>query len=242
MRKVAWFTAFAFALNCSGFAASASTSIPSLRHDRILGSLASTAVMRERVQAHEARLARAGALIGLTPDEFAAWRSQILTSPSLSYVELPHHLNAMTGFSVRRGVYVIRDVDIPTSYGWEIDLDEPAAHRALALYLPSDCGNLSLLKKPARVLALATERPPLPPPFHTARPTPPPVVAAIQTTPAPVLTPAPVVLVHHHPSILPYVGIAALGGVIYLLQNHCTCPSPPPGYYYISGDCRKIPR
>ena len=170
MRKVTWFIAFAFALNCSGFAAFASTSIPSLRHDRILGSLASTSVMRERAQAREARLARAGVLIGLTPDEFAAWRTQILSSPSLSYVELPHHLDAMTGYSARRGVYVIHDVDIPTSYGWEVDLDEPAAHRTLALYLPSDCGNLSLLKKPARVLALATERPPLPPPFHTARP------------------------------------------------------------------------
>ena len=231
-----------FAFQASGLSvAAASVTITSLHHERILGTLASTSVMRAKVRSHGGRLAESATLIGLTGDEYVAWHEKILNSPSLAYVRIPRHLDAMTGYSERRGgVYVLRDIDIPPAYGWEVDLSEPG--RTLALYLPADCGNLSLLKKPARVEAMST-RPPLPPPFH---PTPPPApIAAAPPTPAPPPRPtaAPVAIapppVVHHGSIWPYVGLAVLGAGIGLLVSHCTCPSPPPGFEYIHGSCAK---
>ncbi len=239
--KVAWFAALLSALNASDLGAMASTSIPSLHHDRILGPLASTALMRERVANDGGRLARAAALIGLSPGDFARWRKQILASATLAYVEIPHHLDAMTGYSERRGVYVIRDVDIPKSYGWEIDIYQ--TFRTLAIYLPADCGNLSLLKKPARLGHVETLSripvptiAPTPPPSPTPSPTPTPEPSPTPTpTPAPPAV-APVAAVHHI-TILPYLGAALVGGLIYLIENHCTCPTPPAGYYYAGGYC-----
>jgi len=242
----AWLAVLVFALNGSGLEALATTSIPSLRHDRVLGSLPSTAIMRERVAARDVRLARAAALIGLTPTEYVRWRTQILSSAKPAYVEIPHHLDAMTGYSTRRGVYVIRDLDIPKSYGWEVDLDEPG--RTLAIFLPADCGNLSLLKKPARLISAARTTPPATPP-PTPPPTPEPTpVATPPPTPVPTPPPTPVPVappvapVVHHLTILPYLGAALVGGIITILESHCTCPSPPAGYAYTSGYCKRLNR
>jgi len=240
MQFVARLLVFLFAFQASGLTvAQASITITSLHHDRILGTLASTSVMRAKVLSHGGRLAESATLIGLTGDEYVAWHTQILNSQSLAYGPIPRHLDAMTGWSARRGgVYVLRDVDIPPAYGWEVDLSEPG--RTLAIYLPADCGNLSLLKKPARVEAMST-RPPLPPPFHP--PPPPAPIAATPPTPAPILPPAPVAIAPppavHHGSILPYIGLALIGAGIGLAVSHCTCPSPPPGFEYIHGSCAK---
>jgi hypothetical protein len=244
MLKVGCLAALIAVLNASSFEAVASTTIPSLRHDRILGSLPSTAIMRERVAANEDRLARAGALIGLSPGEFATWYARILASPKPAYVEIPHHLDAMTGYSERRGVYAIRNVDIPKSYGWEIDIYQ--TFRTLAIYLPADCGNLSLLKKPARVtehVQVVPTIPPTPPPTPSPEPTPSPTLEP-SPTPTPTPTPAPIESVApaatHHITILPYVGAALVGGLIYLIENHCTCPGPPAGYFYSGGYCAHV--
>jgi len=186
------------ALSSIGLPALAQTvSRTSLHRDCILGDLTSTSVMNDRVRYYNARLARAAELIGLTAAEYRAWRSQILYSQSIAYVEVPHHLDAMTGLSTRHGgIYMVRNTDLPSGYGWEVDLDEP--NRTLALYLTDDCGNLSLLTKPGRVVAVATPRPPLPLPFHESwsppLPARPPIpsltltpVAAGSAPPAPVV-------------------------------------------------------
>ena len=197
---------------CSGIPALASTVIPTLHRDQLLGETSSRVEIQHRVAANEGRLAMAGSEMGLTPREFAEFlRTFKQTKPA--WVTLPRHLDAMSAIHRNGNVYIVRDVVIPAgSSGWEVDLHEP--HQLVRLFMPASCGNLSVIRTP--IVVHLAKRPPLPPRhIETAAASPPP------PTPAPVAAEAFPPPPHHNAGIF-----ALLGGIIWLLIGS---PGPGPG-------------
>jgi len=155
----------------------------------LLGASSSTKQLRERVARNEGVLSAAGVRLGLTTAQYAQFRAAIDGS-RLAWVTVPRHLDAMSWQGAGR-VYVIKDVVIPAgTHGWEVDL--PAGRSVLALYMPATCGNLSILRKqapvvaerpPTHVEALSVAPPPAPVPVETTPPA--PVVAAVPPVVAP---------------------------------------------------------
>jgi hypothetical protein len=155
----------------------------------LIGQVASTQALENDVTEKRALFEAAGSQLGLTPAEFQQFARRI-RNRNFSYVVIPRHLDAMSWRSGGR-VHVLHDVMIPAhTMGWEIDLAERG--QIVALFIPNKCGNLSLLRKPAPVLAnrpnvkaVAVAPPPTPTPIPPP-PTPAPSIApAIAPTPAP---------------------------------------------------------
>jgi hypothetical protein len=116
----------------------------------LIGRVASTRQLQTDVDKQRSLFFAAGRGLGLTTGEFALF-AQRIARRELTYVVIPRHLDAMTWRSNGR-VHVVRDVVIPPdTMGWEVDLREPS--RILALFIPNACGNLSLLRKPAPLVA-----------------------------------------------------------------------------------------
>lgn len=150
----------------------------------LLGVSSSTAQMRARVAENAGIVAAAAAKIGLTPNQYAQFRAAIASS-RVAWVRVPRHLDAMSWQSGGT-VYVLHDVVIPAgTNGWEVDVRDH--DRILALYLPAKCGNLSLVRKAAPVLAHR------PDPVRVAalNVAPPPVVPAVPAPSVPAAPPAP---------------------------------------------------
>lgn len=199
----------------------------------LLGTSTSTAEMRERVAHNERMVATAATRIGLTPSEYAQFRTAIASS-HVAWVTVPRHLDAMSWQSGGT-VYVLHDVVIPAgTNGWEVDVR--AHHQLLALYMPAKCGNLSVVRKSVPVVAIRRPRPVrvaalkvTPPETNVASA---PIAAAPASVPAPAAIPddsSPAVPVtvaaaefppvaaasaHHLPLFLAplLVGLAALTG------------------------------
>ena len=200
------------------------TEIAELGSAPLLGTSASTAEMRDRVARNEGVVSLAATKLGLTPGEYAQFRSAIQDS-HVAWVTVPRHLDAMSWLGGNR-VYVLHDVRIPAgTNGWEVDVR--SGGQILALYMPAKCGNLSLVRKavpmvaqrrtiPTRVAGLVVTQPAevVPPVVVAAAPVPddtapPPVVAQS------VFPPAPAAGTHHALFLAPLLfALAALSGGI----------------------------
>ena len=158
----------------------------------LIGQVASTQQLQNDVSKQRDIFEAAGLQLGLTPAEFTQFEGQIARR-RLTYVVIPRRLDAMSWRSGGR-VHVLHDVLIPANtMGWEVDLREH--DRILALFIPNKCGNLSLLRKPAPLLAAAPmvkdfAIAPAPSPVPTLAPTPAPAATPVPT-PAVAPTPAP---------------------------------------------------
>jgi hypothetical protein len=116
----------------------------------LLGTSTSTVQMRERVAQNEGMVSAAADRIGLTRNEYAQFHAAIESS-HVAWVTVPRHLDAMSWQSGGT-VYVLHDVIIPAgTNGWEVDVK--SHNQILALYMPVKCGNLSLVRKAASVIA-----------------------------------------------------------------------------------------
>lgn len=152
----------------------------------LVGEITSTAQLQTDVARERRIFEKAGEKLGLTPDEYARFETQ-LEAKRLTYVTLPRHLDAMSWSSGGR-VYVLRDVLIPANTkGWEIDLHE--GRMVVALFVPARCGNLSIVRKTLPLIAQATPRPAVEA-AATAAPAPAPA-QVVALPPAPQATPAP---------------------------------------------------
>jgi hypothetical protein len=188
----------------------------------LLGTSTSTAEMRARVARNEGIVSAAALKLGLTPGEYAQFHAAIDQS-RVAWVTIPRHLEAMSWQGGGK-VYVLHNVIIPNgTHGWEVDI--PSRNHVLALYMPAKCGNLSLLRKPAKLIVRRVARPPV---VATALIVPPPqtVVADAQVQAPPDDTPAPAPVVaqstfppvaapaHHSALFLAPLlfGLAALSG------------------------------
>lgn len=221
------------------------TVIAELGTSPLLGTSTSTAEMRARVDGNAHMVSTAAARIGLTPAEYAQFRAAI-DSSHVAWVTVPRHLDAMT-WQAGGTVYVLHDVVIPAgTNGWEVDIR--AHDQIIALYMPAKCGNLSVVRKAApvvasrphhvRVAALKVTPPeadvaPAPVAAVTA-PVPAPAVIPDDTPPAAPVTVAaaefpPVVAAaaHHTPFFLAPIlfGLAALSGG----GNNGSGPGAPAG-------------
>jgi hypothetical protein len=210
------------------------TVVSQLGEAPLLGSSSSTAQMRANVARNEGVLSAAATKLGLTSNQYALFRAE-LASSRVSWVTVPRHLDAMTWQGNGR-VYALHDVMIPANTrGWEVDLPDGNG-RVLALYMPALCGNLSILRKsaplvahhapPTRVAALAATPPAPPPPVEAApapvAPAPPAPPVPNDQAPAPPATVAqaafpPVAAAAAHGGLLPLLvpllaGVAALSG------------------------------
>jgi hypothetical protein len=174
-----------FAL-CVSPAIARPTVIAELGTAPLLGTSTSTAEMRARVARNEGIVSAAAVRLGLTAGEYAQFHAAIDAS-RVAWVTVPRHLDSMTWQAGGR-VYALHDVVIPSgTHGWEVDV--PERNTVLALYMPAKCGNLSLVRRPARVIA----RRPAPVHVAVAPPVvaPPVVVAAAPAPPPPDDAPAP---------------------------------------------------
>lgn len=214
------------------------TVIAELGASPLLGTSTSTAQMRARVAHNEGIMSAAAAKIGLTTGEYAQFRAAI-DSSRVAWVTVPRHLDAMTWQSGGT-VYALHDVVIPAgTHGWEVDV--PSHGHILALYMPAKCGNLSLVRKsapvvavrhPARVAALKVVPPvaaaPLPvaaPPADIPDDTPAPVPATVAVADFP-----PAVATHRPFFLAPLLfGLAALAGNGGGPTQAAPLPPPVPG-------------
>jgi hypothetical protein len=146
----------AFTVLCAAPALAKPTVIAELGTAPLLGTSRSTAEMRALIARNEGLMSAAAVRLGLTTGEYAQFNAAIADS-HVAWVTVPRHLDAMT-WQADGHVYAIHNVIIPKhTNGWEVDV---AAHGAvLALYMPAKCGNLSLVRRPARVLARRTVKP-----------------------------------------------------------------------------------
>jgi hypothetical protein len=116
----------------------------------LLGTSTSTAQMRARVARNEGVVSAAAVKLGLTAGQYAQFHAAIDQS-RVAWVTVPRHLEAMSWQGGGK-VYVLHDVIIPANtHGWEVDI--PSHGQILALYMPAKCGNLSLVRKPVKVIA-----------------------------------------------------------------------------------------
>jgi hypothetical protein len=157
---------------CAAPALAKPTVIAELGTAPLLGTSTSTAEMRASVARNEGIVSAAAVRLGLTAGEYAQFHAAIDES-RVAWVTVPRHLDSMTWQAGGR-VYALHDVIIPSgTHGWEVDV--PSKSGVLALYMPAKCGNLSLVRRPARAIAHYRVAP-----MH---------IAAV-ATPAPVVTPA----------------------------------------------------
>ncbi len=188
-------------------AQAAPTVIARLGAAPLLGSSASTAQLRARVDAAGSRVALAAAELGLSDSEYRAFRTALF-SHRLPWGILPRHLDAMA-FYRADGVHVLHDVLIPVkTFGWEVDIAE--AGQTVRVIVPATCGNLSVLRAfhpaiashPAQRVAASVEHaaPATPTPSATQSPSPAPSASASpQSTETPAPSPSPTTVASETP-------------------------------------------
>jgi len=121
----------------------------------LIGQIDSTQSLQADVARNESLFEDAGSKLGLSTQEYLQLRDRIATS-RLAYVTIPRHLDAMT-WSLNGRVKVLHDVIIPANTkGWEADIKENG--QIVALFIPNKCGNLSLIRRPAPVVAALPTR------------------------------------------------------------------------------------
>ncbi len=181
----------------------------------LLGEIASTPQLQETFARQDSVLAQASDEIGLTSSQYAQVRRAV-ASGTARYVELPRHIDAMSG--LRRGhVFVVHNIRIPSGvYGWEVDVNEP--NDVMQVYVPNRCGNISYVRvHRTQVMAMA--------PVHHVLPA--QRVAAAIPIPSPVTieTPAPLpsvvalaapeaVAATHHLALIPWLIGGLIGGIL----------------------------
>ena len=170
--------------------------------------------------------------IGMTPQEYAEFRNALLDGKAV-YVRLPHRMDAMAGS--RRGyVYAVHNAVLTQDVmGWKVQLADGAQ-----VYVPQICGNLSILRGHAPVVASVKHAPkhvafvpsvkPVPVPETPVTFAPPPEAPEVpEELP---LTAAPVAPVTGggFPGFL--VGLPIIGGIISSINHPTTntAPTPPP--------------
>ena len=200
--------------------ASARVVVATLGRDPVLGSLQSKGDLQRAVRNHPALFRQASVLAGLTDQQSQQAMAQIQAG-HVRYITLPQHLDRMTWGSPN--VHVLDDVVIPPgTKGWEVDLK--SGRKITALLIPAACGNVSVIHRMApRVVAMATPRPPLPPPY--VRPTAAPVPPAPAPVETPVPAPPPETAVHRAaavPWFLPLLGL------IFFTHTPSSTNGPPP--------------
>ncbi len=173
----------------------------------------STAELKQDFRDRAPIFAEAGEKLGMSPREYDRFRVAIETTTP-PYVEIPRHLDAMTGYWAG-SVHVLKDVLIPKhTYGWEVSIPERGT--TLVVYVPNKCGNVSFIRRitphvaarkivPAPVANIA---PPAPVPVAVAPAAAPAVVAPAAA--APVGSELPIAAVSHGAGLLPYVGAAII--------------------------------
>ena len=162
----------------------------------LLGRSDSTQALRAKMNRNEARLSTAATMLGLTLQEYRAFRASLATKTP-GWGVLPRHLEVMA-FYRSDGVHVLQNVIIPArTYGWEVDVDE--GDQTLRVLIPASCGNLSVLRQfhpavaarvvppPSRVAASVEQATPSPAPAAAAAavPTPIPSTSPSEQSPAP---------------------------------------------------------
>ncbi|MDQ2908785.1 MAG: hypothetical protein M3R44_05460, partial [Candidatus Eremiobacteraeota bacterium] len=92
---------------------------------------------------HAKRFSDAAARIGLTPDEYREFRTDLLDG-KVRYVTLPRRLDAMSG-NRAGSVYAVKNAYMTSSIqGWRVALAD-----GNVVYVPQLCGNISLLRHAA---------------------------------------------------------------------------------------------
>jgi len=94
-------------------------------------------------QEHPKQFSEAASRIGMTPAEYHEFRRSLLDG-KVTYVRLPHRLDAMSGD--RRGsVYAVKNAVITSpGMGWRVALAD-----GNVVYVPQVCGNISFLRNGA---------------------------------------------------------------------------------------------
>jgi len=94
-------------------------------------------------QEHPKQFSDAASRIGMTPAEYGEFRRSLLDG-KVTYVRLPHRLDAMSGD--RRGsVYSVKNAVITSpGMGWRVALAD-----GNVVYVPQVCGNISFLRNGA---------------------------------------------------------------------------------------------
>jgi hypothetical protein len=226
-----------------------------LTEGSLLGQVVSSEQLQHAFAAKEPLLARAGRGLGLSHRDFLAVRSAI-ESGHTRYVEVPRRLNGMAG--EHGGVpFVLHDVLIPSNvYGWEVDLSRPDG--LIRVFIPNQCGNISVLRVPKRYYVASAYHVPASAPVLPAAPrfaaraahvAPSPRPQAIATTvpvavaapPASSGSPVPTAGAHHHLGWLPFL----LVPVIFAFAGHggtsaapSIAPTPIPIHTICPGSIR----
>ena len=196
------------------------TVIAELGSAPLLGTSTSTAQMRARVAGNREFVEEAVRKLGMSENDYMNFSAAIASSRA-QWVTVPRHLAAMTWRSGTH-VYVLHDVRIPAgTHGWKVELN--SGRENLAVYMPAACGNVSVVRPMARVVA---HRPSAHPPVLVAGPVPVAPVAAAPPVIVPDDTPPPAAVVattefppvaaasaHHLLFLAPLLlGVAALAG------------------------------
>jgi hypothetical protein len=206
--------------------------IATLGHAPLMGSSTTPAQLKYNIAQNDAILRRAGDDLGITREQYAAFRHAVDTGNS-SWVTIPRHLDAMT-WANHGHVYVIHDVIIPANQkGIEVDLHQ--GDKVISLFLPAKCGNLSVIRRNVPHIAAAKIRNfPVPHPYPVVASASvaagPPAPAASIPPIAPMVAAAsviPTAAVAHH-SLLGLIPLAAIIPVI-THTGGGTPPTPPSG-------------
>lgn len=210
--------------------------ISNLSDGALMGELRSTAQLQNEFTNNAPLLADATVRLGLTSEDFAAVRRAVINGGA-RYVELPRHLDGMSGERNGRA-FAVHDVVIPAGvYGWEVDLAKPS--ELVRVFVPNRCGNISFVRVPRRQIVAAAE------PYRVApEPTPQPVIAQADAVPVVMPTPevvadvapasvavAPIAPVAataaHHFALLPFLLSAAAVGLLSSHHTTSTAPNAP---------------
>jgi hypothetical protein len=117
--------------------------IATLGRAPLIGQSTNASELKYNVKTHEGVVRRAALELGLTREQYLAFRHALDGTPQ--WVTIPRHLDAMTWQSGGT-VHVVHDVIIPANQkGVEVDLR--SGDRVLALFMPAACGNLSLIRR-----------------------------------------------------------------------------------------------
>ncbi|HTU69434.1 MAG TPA: hypothetical protein VMF11_03855 [Candidatus Baltobacteraceae bacterium] len=212
-------------------AAARDRNISDLSTSALIGPIDSTQALQDDFVRNSRLLAAAGNDVGLSPEEYREMREAIAAGKA-RYVTIPRHIDVMSGDYDGR-VFVVHDIRIPAGvHGWEVDLHEPG--ETVSVYLPNRCGNISVVRHRAEVLAVAPVHHAPPPMVYAAPPifeTPAPIAAVVppMTTPSLDVTLAPAAApVTHHLGMLPLLLGAVVAGFLIAGGHGVGVRSGPP--------------
>jgi hypothetical protein len=102
----------------------------------------------DATKTHARVYTEAAAQIGLTHAQYQEFRRDLLDGKAV-YIRLPKHLDAMAGVHHSQ-VYAVKNVHLRgDERGWEVGLAD-----GTQVFVPSTCGNLAMLQKPAPFRAI----------------------------------------------------------------------------------------